>query len=138
MADLPNGESDVLVHPGHFKDMEASSNVKSWLFRHIVQKDKVNYYLDQYSPKILRDLKRTNVHGLHAINFGVAKGHHFDRVLIFRNGPIKKYLENADPHALKELTKAKFYVALTRVSHNVAFVRNNNTCFSEIQRLYFN
>ena len=99
----------------------------------MVCEEELNNYIDRYSPQILRDTVRTNTEGLPALNFGLAKGHNFDRVLIFPNKPIKAYLKNNDPTKLKGITKAKFYVGLTRARHSVAFFYNDETCFDEIQ-----
>jgi DNA helicase-2/ATP-dependent DNA helicase PcrA len=98
-----------------------------------VCKERLSSYVNRYSPKILRDTVRTNTAGLPALNFGLAKGHNFDRVMIFPNRPIKDYLKNGDPNNLKDTTKAKFYVALTRARYSVAFVYDDDTCFDEIE-----
>ena len=53
----------------------------------------------------------------------VGKGREFDRVLIIPHGPIKKYLRNGDlKHVQGSL--AKFYVAVTRAKHSVAFLHD--------------
>ena len=58
----------------------------------ILKKDKLELYIKNYSPILLRDTIKTKTEGYEAINFGVSKGQSFDRILIFPNGPIKKYL----------------------------------------------
>lgn len=71
-------------------------------------------YVQRYSPKILRYSKITKVpENIHAIIFGKSKGLTFDRVLIFSNGPINKYLKTGDVQTVSK-PKAGFYVALTR------------------------
>jgi DNA helicase II / ATP-dependent DNA helicase PcrA len=91
-------------------------------------------YVNRYSPQILRDNKTTNTFGLPALNFGLAKGQSYPRVLIFPNGPMKTYLKNGDPDRLKDKTRAKLYVALTRARHSVAFFYSDEACFGEIFR----
>ena len=86
-----------------------------------------------YINQILRDTVKTNTEGMPALNFGLAKGHNFDRVLIFPNKPIKTYLKSDDPTKLKGITRAKFYVGLTRARYSVAFFYNDKTCFDEIK-----
>jgi hypothetical protein len=54
------------------------------------------------------------------MNFGVAKGSTFERVLIFPTEPILKYLEDREPAALK--SPEDLYVAVTRARFSVAFV----------------
>ena len=55
------------------------------------------------------------------MNFGIAKGLQFDRVLILPNNPIKKYLKTGDIKHV-EKSKEKLCVAVTRARHSVAFV----------------
>ena len=79
-------------------------------------------YIKEYNPIILRDTKRTETLGYPAINFGSSKGLTFDRVLIFPNGPIQKFLKDGKEENLAPITKAKFYVGITRARYSVAFV----------------
>ena len=58
----------------------------------LVSEESVDEYISKYSPVILRYDRKTNCNDHVAINFGESKGLTFDRVLIFPNGPIKKYL----------------------------------------------
>jgi DNA helicase-2/ATP-dependent DNA helicase PcrA len=99
-----------------------------------VREAELSDYINRYTPQVLRDTKKTDTFGLSALNFGLAKGQNYDRVLIFPNGPIKTYLKNGDPNKLKDITRAKFYVALTRARYSVAFFCNDETCFREISR----
>jgi hypothetical protein len=77
-------------------------------------------YVEKYRPTVLRYKINSDTQGLPAINFGVSKGSTYDRVLIFPTKPMIKYLKT------KDLSKAgsleKFYVAVTRARHSVAFV----------------
>lgn len=87
----------------------------------VVSEDKVDRYMTIYSPKVLRYDKRTTCKGYGANNFGDSKGLEFPRVLIFPNGPIKKYLSSGNLEHVKK-SRAKLYVAITRAKHSVAFV----------------
>ncbi|MEU9025743.1 UvrD-helicase domain-containing protein [Actinomadura sp. NPDC048394] len=80
----------------------------------------VTAYVERYQPTVLRHSRRTDTQGLTAMNFGQSKGQTFDRVLIFPTAPMKTYLAKRDPAQAGDL--AKFYVALTRARHSVAFV----------------
>ena len=77
-------------------------------------------YIDTHRPTLLRHSKASKTHGYHALNFGAAKGATFDRVLIFPTAKIKKYLESKDHQHIED--KSRFYVAVTRAKHSVAFV----------------
>lgn len=85
-----------------------------------INREDVSQYVTDHSPKILRWDKTVDTMGLPAMNFGVAKGSNFDRVLIFPTNPMKKYLDHRDASKLK--AKEKFYVAVTRARYSVAFV----------------
>ena len=82
----------------------------------------VESYYKNHHPTILRDTVRTDTLGYFASNFGAVKGLTFDRILIFPNGPVKKYLKDGNPELLKPMTKAKFYVGITRARNSVAIV----------------
>jgi len=94
-----------------------------------IDENRIKEYIEEYSPVILRDTKRTNTFGYRAINFGLSKGQTYKRILVFPNTPIKKYLENAKLEELKPTTKARFYVAITRAMYSVCFVYNKRTTF---------
>lgn len=84
-------------------------------------RDEVRQYLQQYpSVAVLRHSRRSNTMGLTAMNFGVAKGETFDRVLIFPTAAMRKYFASRDPTDLTE--PEKLYVAVTRARWSVAFV----------------
>ena len=59
--------------------------------------------------------------GCEALNFGLAKGLQFKRVLIVPTTPIQRYLQDG---ALSHVAKSrdKLHVAVTRASYSVAFV----------------
>ena len=88
----------------------------------LVAENAVEEYVQRINPQILRDSKRAKSYGCEAMNFGIPKGLQFERVLIVPTGPIKKYLETSDLTHLKEKSKHKLHVAVTRARHSVAFV----------------
>ena len=108
-----------------FPNMENMESRNSTATEHdgifAVSEDKVHKYINHYNPAVLRYDKNANTHGYHAQNFGNAKGLEFDRVLIIPHGPIRKYLQGGD---VKDVEKSleKFYVAVTRAKHSVAFL----------------
>jgi hypothetical protein len=86
-----------------------------------VLESRVSEYLGRFERvTLLRHDKRAKTLGLAAMNFGVAKGSTFDRVLIFPTEPMLAYLKDRDPTKLK--APEKFYVAVTRARFSVAFV----------------
>jgi hypothetical protein len=87
---------------------------------HFIEKLAVPEYVDDYSPQVLRDNKRVDTLGLPALNFGVAKGATYDRVLIFPTRAMLRYLQSGD---VTDLGSAeRLYVAVTRARHSVGFV----------------
>lgn len=87
----------------------------------VVSKDNLELYASTLSPTILRYDRRTKTHGYPASNFGNVKGMTFSRVLIIPHGPVMKYLASGDVRDV-EGSVEKFYVAVTRARHSVAFL----------------
>lgn len=85
-----------------------------------IHRKDVHDYVAVHSPVVLRRRRDKDTLGLPAINIGVAKGSTYDRVLIFPTEPMKKYLQNRNPSALKE--PEVLYVAVTRARYSAAFV----------------
>ena len=106
-------------------DMETTVSYNSTATEHdgifVVSEDKVHKYINHYKPVVLQYDRSADTYGYPALNFGNAKGLEFDRVLIIPHGPIKKYLQKGD---VKDVEKSleKFYVAVTRAKHSVAFL----------------
>ena len=70
----------------------------------------------------LRENKKTIVNeNYRVMNFGEAKGLSFDRVLIYPTTPFIEWLKD-NKSELKETSRSKLYVAITRARHSVAFV----------------
>ncbi len=86
----------------------------------LVTENAVEEYVRQLNPQVLRHSKSAKSYGCKALNFGIAKGLEFERVLIVPTLPIKKYLESGDLKHL-EKSKDKLHVAVTRARHSVAF-----------------
>ncbi len=98
----------------------------------LVSRADVHAYIEAFLPIVLRYSRKTETNGYPAVNFGNAKGMTFDRVLILPHGPIRKYLRTGD---LSEVSGSlsKFYVAVTRARHSVAFVYDNE-CWGDFVR----
>lgn len=80
-------------------------------------------YIHKHAPTVLRYSKTTNSLDYPAINIGLTKGRTYNRVLIFSTKPMIEYLKTKDLE--KAGDKSKFYVAVTRARHSVAFVMGN-------------
>jgi DNA helicase-2/ATP-dependent DNA helicase PcrA len=78
-------------------------------------------YMRSFRPQVLRHDKNAKTYGYDSVNFGLAKGLEYDRVLIVPTVPIKKYLQTG---ALSHVTKSRerLHVAVTRAFYSVAFV----------------
>lgn len=81
--------------------------------------------------EILRYDKNTKTESYRAYNFGECKGLTFERVIIFPNGPLKKFLADVTCQ-----TPAKYYVGLTRARFSVAIIVDSfptNDVYQDIQ-----
>jgi len=78
-------------------------------------------YMRRFNPQVLRYGRRTNTYGYEALNFGLAKGLQFERVLIVPTSAIRQYLQSGELNHI-EKSREKLYVAVTRARHSVAFV----------------
>ena len=87
----------------------------------VVSKKNLHEYVRRFSPVLLRYDRTAKTCGYSALNFGIAKGLEFDRVLIIPHGPIKKYLQTGDMEDVEKSIE-KFYVAVTRAKQSVAFL----------------
>jgi DNA helicase II / ATP-dependent DNA helicase PcrA len=92
----------------------------------------VDAYMQKFGPQVLRFDKRTDCHGLPAMNFGEAKGLTFDRVLIFPHGLGEKWLSSGQ---LKHVEKsaARMYVGVTRARYSLAFVFDGTPSVTSVQ-----
>lgn len=88
----------------------------------VVRKKDINEYLEQHAPIQLRYNRGIKVNtSIPVYNFGEVKGKTFNRVIIYPTGDILKWIKNNNIE-LKDGTRARLYVALTRARHSVAIV----------------
>jgi len=88
----------------------------------IVDDSHIESYLDEYNPVQLRHSVKKQVDSNFPVyTFGKSKGLTFDRVLIYPTGPIFKWLISSE-NELKGISRAGFYVALTRARYSVGIV----------------
>ena len=92
----------------------------------LVSKKQVGEYIERFKPQVLRYNKRAKTYGFEALNFGMAKGLEFERVLIIPTNPIAKYLKSGTLNHM-EKSRDKLHVAVTRAVHSVAFVYDGNS-----------
>ncbi len=90
---------------------------------YILRKADYAHYMARVRPMQLRD--KINSAGVDpaaaAMNFGESKGRGFDHVVIIPTEDMRRWLADRTTK-LKPMTRAKFYVALTRARHSVAIV----------------
>lgn len=88
----------------------------------LVRKEDVNEYLNLYKPIQLRDSRKKILkNNFDVMNFGESKGLSFDRTLIYPTQPIENWLKD-NKEELPAISKAKFYVAITRARFSVGIV----------------
>ncbi|GJF07284.1 DNA/RNA helicase superfamily I [Pseudonocardia sp. D17] len=87
---------------------------------HLVKSTQIADYLHANDPQLLVWDKRSETYGRSARNYGAVKGLTFDRVLIQPTSSIAAYLQKGKP--LEGVTRAKFYVAVTRARYSVGIV----------------
>lgn len=94
----------------------------------LINKDDCDVYMQMYNPIQLRNNKKEEISDAsQCYNFGKSKGKTFDRVLIYPTVEIKVWLKDRT-HVLKDTTKAKLYVAITRARYSVAFALTKEEC----------
>jgi superfamily I DNA/RNA helicase len=113
-----------------FPNFEATTSGNNKTTEHsgvfFIKEQDVENYLKKYNPIQLRDTKRTIVNeNYRVMNYGEAKGLSFDRVLIYPTEPFIKWLKDNDAE-LKETSRSKLYVAVTRARHSLAIICKNN------------
>ena len=88
----------------------------------LVRPSDVDEYLDRFKPMQLRWSVATRVRDQYAAtNFGESKGATFERVLIYPTDDMSKWIKN-NQSAMKNKTRAKLYVAITRARRSAAIV----------------
>lgn len=82
----------------------------------------VEDYVVKFNPVVLRDKATVKtVAGPLTLNFGKSKGRTFDDVLIYPVKAVKNWLADASAE-LRDQTRSRFYVAVTRARHSVGIV----------------
>lgn len=103
-------------------------NIEDGVF--LIKTTDVHMYYNHYLPTVLKHDKKTQTEGWYSYNFGGCKGMTFDRVLIFPNGPLKRFLQGKKLGAPE-----KYYVGVTRPRYSLAIVVDSfpkNPLFQQI------
>ncbi len=91
---------------------------------YLVKTTDVDDYLQKYKPVQLRWSAAKKVNNQYdVINFGASKGLTFDRVLIYPTNDMIKWIKDNES-VLKNESRAKFYVGITRARYSVGIVIN--------------
>lgn len=96
----------------------------------LVKENNKTDFLRQYndSVQLRHSVLTKNVDSNYAVmNFGDSKGMTFDSVLIYPTQPMVKWIENHSA-SLEEISRNKFYVAVTRARYLVGIVWTKETC----------
>lgn len=87
-----------------------------------IYESEVSEYLNRYkSIQLIWDSKKLCSPITSFYNYGASKGLTFDRVLIYPTKPIEEWLGDNNSN-LKNVTRSKLYVAVTRARRSVTFV----------------
>ena len=117
--------SDKLF-PNLLNTTSANNNITDHNGIFFVKKQDVEYYLQQYEPMQLRwDNKKEVNNYFPVMNFGESKGLSFDRVLIYPTTSMLAWIKN-NKLELKDISRSKLYVAVTRAKYSVGIVVDNN------------
>lgn len=91
----------------------------------IIDEADIEKYLQKFNAIQLRENKRTVINEEYLYyNFGESKGLEFESVLIYPTKPMWEWIVNKNS-LLKEQSKARLYVAVTRARDSVVFVRRD-------------
>lgn len=88
----------------------------------LVPNSRAEAYVNEYHPVVLRD--KSNVKTVSSpvvLNFGKSKGRTYGDVLIYPVKDVRGWLADSKK-TLKDQTRSKFYVAITRARHSVGIV----------------
>lgn len=99
----------------------------------MVAKSRLQEYMTQYDPQVLRFSRTTDNLGYPALNFGESKGMTFRRVIIFPNGKASSWIKSGDIKHIAA-SAAKMYVAATRARFSVAFLYDGDFNISDAVR----
>ena len=88
----------------------------------LVTRNDVDKYLSRFKPMQLRWSVAATVDARYpSLNFGESKGKAFERVLIYPTTNMVKWIRNSN-HQLRNETRAKLYVGITRARRSAAIV----------------
>lgn len=87
---------------------------------YIIGKQYITDYIAQFKPIVLRYDKNSDTLGFSGINYGVCKGMTVNRVVVFANGPLSKFV--VDPYKNPIENPVKYYIAVTRARYSVVIV----------------
>lgn len=91
----------------------------------LVPVSRVEDYVVKFNPVVLRDKATVKtVAGPLTLNFGKSKGRTFDDVLIYPVKAVRDWLTDASVE-LRDQTRSRFYVAVTRARYSVGIVVSN-------------
>lgn len=100
----------------------------------IISENDIDSYLSTYHPVQLRESRKKEVNPNYPVlNFGESKGLTFERVIIYPTASITKWILDHNIN-LKNQSRSKFYVAVTRAKYSVAIVMEKKN-ISEIDGL---
>jgi DNA helicase II / ATP-dependent DNA helicase PcrA len=107
-----------------YPDMPKTTSFNSTVTTHdgifAVRERDVAAYMAKFKPQTLRYSRATKEVLGNPLNYGASKGLTFDRILIYPNNKLKKFLVTGDPKDAGDV--AKIYVAVTRAQQSTAFV----------------
>jgi len=90
----------------------------------LVRPEHIDEYIEQFRPKCLRSTASSGKDfDLEYLNFKLAKGMTYERVLIVPTSNIMKFIQVGT--SLTPIPAASFYVAVTRAAQSVAIVIQN-------------
>lgn len=115
--------SDTIFHPGWAfpKTVSANQDVTGHDGMFLLRCEHVREYVSRFSPRCLRDSANSGKScDLDYLNFKLAKGQSWDRVLIAPTGGIIGFVQSGTH--LNPIAAAKFYVAVTRAAQSVAII----------------
>lgn len=106
---------------------------------YILGEKEIELYCNLYCPVILRNRKDSKVkfrHNCNVFNWGAVKGRTYDRVVIIANSTVIKFLKGKDE--LKDITRARLYVACTRAKHSIVFYVKDAEEIDSFQKIKMN
>ncbi len=101
-----------------------------------IKEEEVNEYIEKFQPTQLRWSSAVQcAEGAPVMNFGESKGLSFERVLIYPTEKMAKWIQDQS-YDLKNETRAKLYVGVTRAKRSATFVLTHQEDGLEIVERY--